>query len=722
MDLAKMETATRINAVQDDKYSRDLQLVLLENGAPWIVPAEATAIVSYQKPDGTGGSYNLLPDGTAAWSASDNTVTVALAPQVCTVPGIVHLAVSLYCGESEITTFAVLLNVQRKPGLAADSENYHKVQGLLPAYGWEPNMYLGTDEEGNVVEKTAPEGSGSGSEDAVKPTVKTEDMTKPVGMDENGRLWTASEAPHNPMAGKSLSVLGDSISTYPGYIPEGYSCYYGTNLMNSVTYMWWHRLMTALEMNLCVNNAYSGSCVAVKAGVAEGYSGCNTLRNMRLHTETKIPDVIIVQMGTNDYIGKVPVGEYELADGPVFDTSTFMGAYAKMLWNISSKYPNTKVYCSTLPKMRNVRETEYPVSGMEVYNDAIRKVADLFGADIIDFASCGMTSGNIPNYMVDGRIHPNKDGQALMANKAIEKIAPYIATRYDVLEPVVNDGADTDDGDEGGTGGETPDVPEVTLTGISATYSGGDVAVGTAVSDLAGITVTAHYSDGTSKTVTGYTCSGTIAEGSNTVTVSYQGKTAVFTVTGVAESGGEPGGDSGGEGTQTYLARYSFAGGNSNDLAGSMNGTDTGISYTADGAVFGKQSKIAFGQYDLTQKTVELDVGNVTGSDGYVFVPNNFESSLYKGLKFADSKWTFMDAANGTNNSELTDVQAIANKTIKFVYGAKNGAYIPCSIYFGNDLVLTVEKAAYTGGYLFLGNGIGTLPMTIREMRIYQTA
>lgn len=81
--------------------------------------------------------------------------------------------------------------------------------------------------------------------------------------------------------------------------------------------------------------------------------------------------------------------------------------------------------------------------------------------------------------------------------------------------------------------------PEVTLSSISAVYSGGDVAVGTAVSDLTGIVVTAHYSDGTSEAVTGYTLSGTIAEGSNTITVSYGGMTATFTVTGVAEPGGD---------------------------------------------------------------------------------------------------------------------------------------------------------------------------------------
>ena len=81
-----------------------------------------------------------------------------------------------------------------------------------------------------------------------------------------------------------------------------------------------------------------------------------------------------------------------------------------------------------------------------------------------------------------------------------------------------------------------PEVPEVTLTSISATYSGGEVAVGTDVSALTGIVVTAHYSDGSAKNVSGYTLSGTIAEGSNTVTVTYEGMSTTFTVTGIAEA------------------------------------------------------------------------------------------------------------------------------------------------------------------------------------------
>ena len=118
------------------------------------------------------------------------------------------------------------------------------------------------------------------------------------------------------------------------------------------------------------------------------------------------------------------------------------------------------------------------------------------------------------------------------------------------------------------SGGEVePDVPvnpEKTLTSISAAYSGGSVTAGTAVNSLTGIVVTAHYSDGTSATVTGYTLSGTIAEGNNTITVSYGGKTTTFTVTGVAES---TGGDS--EPIDVYTA-YEWTSGQVNNEIGNV--------------------------------------------------------------------------------------------------------------------------------------------------------
>ena len=97
---------------------------------------------------------------------------------------------------------------------------------------------------------------------------------------------------------------------------------------------------------------------------------------------------------------------------------------------------------------------------------------------------------------------------------------------------------------------------EVVLTGITATYTGGDVPVGTAVTSLSGVTVKGHFSDGSSQTVrtSAYRLSGTIAEGENTITVTYKEFTTTFTVVGVAESTDE-GTDEGTE-EKTYTLEY----------------------------------------------------------------------------------------------------------------------------------------------------------------------
>lgn len=199
MDLAKRGAAPRVDAVQDDRYSRNLQFLLYESGQTWQIPASATAVVRYRKPDGTGGEYDLLPNGSTAYSISGNSLTVALAPQVCTVPGIVQLSVCLRSGESEISTFAVFVNVERKPGFSAESEDYHKLQGILPSSGWTPNMYLGTDAQGNVVEKSAPSaGAADGSCDCG--TVSFDQNVKSI----NHRGYSA-EAPENTVPAYVLS-------------------------------------------------------------------------------------------------------------------------------------------------------------------------------------------------------------------------------------------------------------------------------------------------------------------------------------------------------------------------------------------------------------------------------------------------------------------------------------------------------------------------------------
>lgn len=160
MDLSKGGGTPQIKAVQNDKYSRNIEVSLFSDGEPWHIPEEATGIVHYFKPDGSGGSYDTLPDGTTACTLAENAVTVALAPQVCTAEGVVRLTVSLVKGASELHTFPLLVHVLPNPEINTPSETYVSLSGALPYGGWKPNAYLGTDGGGNVVTKNAVEGSG----------------------------------------------------------------------------------------------------------------------------------------------------------------------------------------------------------------------------------------------------------------------------------------------------------------------------------------------------------------------------------------------------------------------------------------------------------------------------------------------------------------------------------------------------------------------------------
>lgn len=75
--------------------------------------------------------------------------------------------------------------------------------------------------------------------------------------------------------------------------------------------------------------------------------------------------------------------------------------------------------------------------------------------------------------------------------------------------------------------------PPAGLTSITAVYTQGGTVYDT--DDLDGLrddlVVTAHYDDSSSEVVTTYSLSGTLTEGTSTITVAYGGKTTTFTVT-----------------------------------------------------------------------------------------------------------------------------------------------------------------------------------------------
>lgn len=120
MDLSRREAMPRIDAVQGDALTRQIQLELFSNETAWDIPEGVSVLVRFVKPDGTGGIYDTLPDGTAACTMEGNTVSVILAPEVTTVSGAVFLAVTLVQGDAELSSFALTVNVQPNPNAELD--------------------------------------------------------------------------------------------------------------------------------------------------------------------------------------------------------------------------------------------------------------------------------------------------------------------------------------------------------------------------------------------------------------------------------------------------------------------------------------------------------------------------------------------------------------------------------------------------------------------------
>ena len=208
---------------------------------------------------------------------------------------------------------------------------------------------------------------------------------------------------------KNLSILGDSISTYPGWsnnattsnstIGSNALYYHGTDYgITDVNMTYWKQVANRTGMNVLVDNAWSGDRVTTG-----GQNRCE-----QLHDDTGNPgggvinpDVIVVYLGINDFNGGV-------------DNNTFASAYNTMLNKIRTKYANADIFvCTLVPNKNRIDATK-----MAIYNKTIRDAAQTYGATVVDFFNnSGITQENCSTYMADGQaLHPNQEGMTIMAD------------------------------------------------------------------------------------------------------------------------------------------------------------------------------------------------------------------------------------------------------------------------------------------------------------------
>ena len=150
----------------------------------------------------------------------------------------------------------------------------------------------------------------------------------------------------NKLSGSSFGILGDSYSTFRGFIPEGNSCYYPYKDVDDVLqveHTWWHQLMTKHNMNLLVNDSYSGATVCTNTRDGQPFSSAFTERAKRSFSGDIKPDYIFLFGCTNDSWLDRTVGEVKFADRTEEDLFCVLPAYSFCLEYLTANNPQAKI-------------------------------------------------------------------------------------------------------------------------------------------------------------------------------------------------------------------------------------------------------------------------------------------------------------------------------------------------------------------------------------------
>ena len=139
------------------------------------------------------------------------------------------------------------------------------------------------------------------------------------------------------MTAPKISVLGDGISSFEGYVPRQASftppSYVSYSGFDSPEGTWWMQLTKLLGGEFLANNAYAGSHVSY----AGHYSACLPRRIRDLATEDASPDIILVYAGINDVAHSIDLDKFqrdyrEMLDSLKSSTPMHRSGWVPSLW------------------------------------------------------------------------------------------------------------------------------------------------------------------------------------------------------------------------------------------------------------------------------------------------------------------------------------------------------------------------------------------------------
>ena len=223
---------------------------------------------------------------------------------------------------------------------------------------------------------------------------------------------------------KTISIQGDSISTFAGTITDGNATYYSTShkFVNSIDATWWGLLINECRMRLIRNDAWAGSRISGTGDNAMcSVARCSNIQHIDSTVDTYqygAPEIIVVMAGTNDVSGNVEMGT---ADGAV---TTYMGAFKTMIANLKSQCRNAKIVVFQLYRGSVL---DYANSGGKhqyEYQEAMANLCRRYGVYYIGPEHFDLSFSNLqyytcnnslsdygsPTYAGTDYLHPNMQG------------------------------------------------------------------------------------------------------------------------------------------------------------------------------------------------------------------------------------------------------------------------------------------------------------------------
>lgn len=186
-------------------------------------------------------------------------------------------------------------------------------------------------------------------------------------------------------------LLGDSYSTFEGYIPDGYDSWFsketqGRTDVSKVEQTWWYQVFDGKENVLLKNESFSGTTI------------CNTVRpELTVDTsfisrfdklvcsgffEKNTLDTILIFGSTNDCWINVPFGEIKYEDFTNEDLLSFCPACCYLASRINETVPNAKVFWLINTDLNE----EFPKS--------IKKIANHYNQNCLEFKKIDKMSGH----------------------------------------------------------------------------------------------------------------------------------------------------------------------------------------------------------------------------------------------------------------------------------------------------------------------------------------